>query len=348
MNFISFLFGSLLCFIPNLMKGVHTSFDTLDNVSIISTNVDSIIEEEAFIVNCLYERSIQVRTKLIDLVKNIQENKSEPIGASNLNYLKSNTNVFMGLRDSLFYFTYKHEKAIKISNHKLKNQGVTELQRTKAVMISTASALLLYDNYLIGVTLLEQDARLRRIANDPDIGFNVNENQLFEVSKSAKSLKNQKRILKGIDFIEANEHLFYDTKDEEYLFLKDIIFSSPSYDYLKKINNSKLIVKKIGLAQVFISDLVIDFSQNSFNTLSKFFGNLTGAVSVRKGKMYSNEVLKQEILKDLQPLDILLEKTPFRLTDKLIPGYFGHVSIWVGNGLELDSMGIWEHDVVIP
>ena len=28
--------------------------------------------------------------------------------------------------------------------------------------------------------------------------------------------------------------------------------------------------------------------------------------------------------------DILLEKTPFRLTDKLIPGYWGHAAVWIG------------------
>jgi len=44
----------------------------------------------------------------------------------------------------------------------------------------------------------------------------------------------------------------------------------------------------------------------------------------------------------LQPLDLLLEKTPFRLTDFFIPGHFGHVAIWMGTDRELESLGVWD------
>ena len=33
----------------------------------------------------------------------------------------------------------------------------------------------------------------------------------------------------------------------------------------------------------------------------------------------------------MQAGDILLEKTPFRLTDKMIPRYWGHATIWTGH-----------------
>jgi hypothetical protein len=35
----------------------------------------------------------------------------------------------------------------------------------------------------------------------------------------------------------------------------------------------------------------------------------------------------------LQPFDIILSKSPSHLTDKLIPGYFGHAAIWLGPGI---------------
>jgi len=44
--------------------------------------------------------------------------------------------------------------------------------------------------------------------------------------------------------------------------------------------------------------------------------------------------------------DILLEKTPFRLTDKFIPGHWGHAAIWIGTEAELRNLGIWEHELV--
>jgi len=46
--------------------------------------------------------------------------------------------------------------------------------------------------------------------------------------------------------------------------------------------------------------------------------------------------------------DILLEKTPFRLTDKLIPGHWGHAAIYIGTEEELVALGIWNDSVVVP
>ena len=45
-------------------------------------------------------------------------------------------------------------------------------------------------------------------------------------------------------------------------------------------------------------------------------------------------------------MDILLEKTPFRLTDKLIPGHFGHVAIWTGTKAELINLGVWNNEYI--
>ena len=44
-------------------------------------------------------------------------------------------------------------------------------------------------------------------------------------------------------------------------------------------------------------------------------------------------------------LDILFEKTPFRLTDRFIPGHWGHVALWVGSKddiPELKRLGVWQ------
>ena len=41
----------------------------------------------------------------------------------------------------------------------------------------------------------------------------------------------------------------------------------------------------------------------------------------------------EKLLPFLQPYDIILSKSPSHLTDKLIPGYFGHAAIWLGPGI---------------
>ncbi|MBE9610453.1 YiiX/YebB-like N1pC/P60 family cysteine hydrolase [Chitinilyticum piscinae] len=77
--------------------------------------------------------------------------------------------------------------------------------------------------------------------------------------------------------------------------------------------------------------------------LSMGFGNMVGVVQTRNGKLSRMSAAEQaNLAAELKPLDILLEKTPFRLTDKMIPGHYGHVAIWLGSEAELREMGVWE------
>jgi uncharacterized protein YycO len=82
--------------------------------------------------------------------------------------------------------------------------------------------------------------------------------------------------------------------------------------------------------------------------LSGGFGNTAGGVRWRKGHLLKKENIHQEILDQLKPLDIITEKTYFALTDKLIPGHFGHNAIWLGTKEELIKNGMWNHRAIIP
>lgn len=85
----------------------------------------------------------------------------------------------------------------------------------------------------------------------------------------------------------------------------------------------------------------------TINLVSLFFGNTVGIVSTRKGKLYNNrKILKSK--SNLEAGDILLEKTPFRLTDRFIPGHWGHAALWVGNEKELKALGIWDDTAIVP
>jgi uncharacterized protein YycO len=77
------------------------------------------------------------------------------------------------------------------------------------------------------------------------------------------------------------------------------------------------------------------------------FGNAIGLVETRKGKLYGRDNIGREVRETLRAGDILLEKTPFRLTDKLIPGYWGHAAIWIGTEQELKELGIWDNPLVV-
>jgi len=77
-------------------------------------------------------------------------------------------------------------------------------------------------------------------------------------------------------------------------------------------------------------------------------GNTAGSVKFRKGTMWEDSALQQDIESKLKPMDIITEKTPFILTDRLIPGHFGHNAIWLGTPAELLEMGLWDTDFIKP
>ena len=81
--------------------------------------------------------------------------------------------------------------------------------------------------------------------------------------------------------------------------------------------------------------------------LSKRFGNFMGMFEFRKGKLFNQPHWVEFVQKRLQPGDIVLEKTPFRLTDKFIPGHFGHVAVYVGTESQLRDLGLHTHPLII-
>lgn len=81
--------------------------------------------------------------------------------------------------------------------------------------------------------------------------------------------------------------------------------------------------------------------------VSKTFGNFVGQFETRRGKLADKPEWTDFVTARLQPGDLLLEKTPFRLTDKFIPGHFGHVAMYVGTEAELRALGLWDHPWVV-
>lgn len=77
-------------------------------------------------------------------------------------------------------------------------------------------------------------------------------------------------------------------------------------------------------------------------------GNSAGSIHLRKGHLYKKAAFLENLKKTMRPFDILLDKTPFILTDFLIPGHFGHAALYLGNEGELKELGLWEHPSLRP
>lgn len=66
--------------------------------------------------------------------------------------------------------------------------------------------------------------------------------------------------------------------------------------------------------------------------LSPLFGRLCGDLRLhrRRGRVADDREALVRIAQTLQPLDILLERSRFRLTDRVIPGFFNHAALYLG------------------
>ena len=135
-------------------------------------------------------------------------------------------------------------------------------------------------------------------------------------------------------------------RDKDNSYLNTLIEGSYAYQRIPELTAmNRDAFESADMREAFVED-VVSLTNRATYEVSELFGNAIGLYEERKGKLYQMSVSgKKKITDELQLLDILFEKTPFRLTDLFIPGHWGHVAIWVGDRddiPELKRLGVWE------
>jgi hypothetical protein len=272
----------------------------------------------------LVEQSLVARAEMLEISNRLRLNTDEPLSGRDLLTLKSGSEYYLGVREQLYGIANAYECAVDVSDATLVKYKISPELRLKGLMLSMSAALTLYDNYLLGIVLFEQDERLRNVLNDPDMGFGLVANKLAEATLAANSVEIRHRARRAIEFYEQQK----------------------SYNYTKKLRVGEIAANKFVAFERLTIDTIAETTKDGFDMVSGLFGNTVGMYESRKGKLYGDEAALRNIKSVLQPLDIILEKTPFRLTDKLIPGHFGHVAIWTGSKAELIDAGVWDELLV--
>jgi len=197
---------------------------------------------------------------------------------------------------------------------------------------------------------IQANSQLRRMVNREDRGFGIEEDSFLDVVDSYHSTSQRREMRQALNYIRENrkttDRLRQEDKQVDYLMT--LIDSSTSARSIAGGNILTDSGRKIGYYSSKSKDKVIELNHGTLHTVSKGFGNSIGLIETRRGLMADDSKLSSGISSELKPLDILLEKTPFRLTDKFIPGHFGHVAIWVGTEEELKAAGLWDHPVILP
>ncbi len=314
------------------------------------TSVERSLDREIFGFRNLAERALALRAETIKVGTRIKEkmDQGKPLSGDDLDTLNRGIVAHLALRKELLPVAEAHECWLDASEKDLKSLGITPESRFKGIALSLSSALVLYDNYLLAITLFEGDAKLRRLLNERDPGYAVNSAALSKVTLNYNSVTNRQRVRKAIKFFdkEAKKMQQVTAEGQDAAYVAALITQSPSYGMVKKWSPFYVVGRKLGFMGAVTTDTLTGFERDGVSLFSMVFGNAVGLVETRKGKLFGRADVMADVSEHLQAGDILLEKTPFRLTDKLIPGYWGHAAVWLGTETELKELGIWDNPLV--
>lgn len=297
----------------------------------------------------LSEYSLTYRQTAIDVAQrlNAQIDNGTPLSGADLELLHQGTHDYLAMRQQLWAIAAAHECWIDPPQDL--GARLDPQVRNDGILMSLSAALLLYDNYLLTAALFDQDSKLRRVLNQPDKGYALPAHRLTEVKHSFLSTENSERILQAVayykKFIQPGMN---STHAPERAYLLQLIVQSPSFVALNDNRMPADLKFSLRHMRMLTGDLLTGLSREGLNLFSMLFGNTVGLVETRHGKLYAKPELERQFAGQLRAGDVLLEKTPFRLTDLMIPGYWGHAAIWVGSETELRELGVWDHPAVRP
>ncbi|OUR99890.1 hypothetical protein A9Q84_02350 [Halobacteriovorax marinus] len=212
-----------------------------------------------------------------------------------------------------------------------------------------SSYLKLYSSFYQNYQTYYHDSKLRRLLkNIVKTKANVNgkEKELFIMMSHILENSHRKVIREYLRvFIQYKKDMNSRNKghelDQE---IKEMIASIPeSFAYDIVLSKNKFEIKN----HVFV-DTLVSFFGSITNAISGMFGNLVGKIRWRHGYLFNDEQIQISLEKSLKPLDIILEKTPFALTDAFIPGHFGHAAVYLGSKEQLIEAGLWNSEVIAP
>jgi hypothetical protein len=216
----------------------------------------------------------------------------------------------------------------------------------KVIKLGLAATLTLYDNFIIAIMPYQENGHFRRKINYDNID---NEKIIEKISGNFRRLDHYKDTLRVVDFVDAARTWEQQNPQQAILLGKDndyfnvLISGSYTNQRIKEITMMDRLAFRTVRFRRILRDILFDVGNESMNLVSKVFGNTMGLVSSREGYLKNIPLShKQRLEAEMKPGDILLEKTPFRLTDRFIPGHWGHVAIWVGSEQQLKELGVWE------
>ncbi len=297
----------------------------------------------------IYEEFKIVSLKVGEVIKNKIKN-GQVLTGDDLYFIKRTISIYYLISNKILTYSKIYNNTSRFFRKKERQGTHNNSNLNKNQLLFVSANILVLDHFLELYDTYFGSGRFRRIIKDSfkdkesDITYNRNFEDLsdllknvIEITKSAQ-FKKKLVLFKEIEF-ELKEEFADEAR------ILELIDSISGNKYINPIINGEIIIPNNRYNFI---DGVIDFIDGTFELLSKAFGNLSGSVRFREGYLYKHEEAHAKVTSTLRPMDILLEKTPFALTDKFIPGHFGHVALYLGTKEQLMAIGMWDHPSLRP
>ena len=341
------LSNSSLSFIETISQPLDGIEIEIDNIK--SPKKLSLMEIDANLDQYLELTKIYLRVKAYNvtlseaLLTKFQNHNT--FSGDDLFLIKKSFDLFFKLNNKMIEFG-KHYKVKSGKLLKSLKDNENRNSNLKSRLIWVSSHLLMIEQIQnIHHFLYEEQSNLRRIVkniiSDKDVDIE-GEKKLrlltMQMNKVVGEVENKKfirqillihKIYPELEAIFKNDFLG--------LFLLEI---TKNNDVFKQIVSGK---RTFPINAHIIEDATVRYANKLTNFLSGFFGNIAGSIKWRNGFLYNNNAALKLAQTKLRPMDIILEKSPFVITDKFIPGYFGHVALYLGTKEQLLQYGLWQH-----
>ncbi len=293
----------------------------------------------------LSEEALSLRAEAVTYLAHLKEKRSsnQPLLGSEISVISAGASGLVEKREKLWQVATAHECWLEAPIPEDPQQA-----RVQAVGItmSLAAALTMYDNYLAAVALYREDPFLRQHINRGDPGYQVPEGEFRRIAASFTSARNRARVRQGLIWYEKHGSALIQSENDEERYLAELVEQSPSYAMVRKIRPLDYAGNVVDLVGTVSIDTLHELQSDGVSFTSMLFGNMVGLVESRRGKLDHQPQVLSQVRGALQAGDVLLEKTPFRLTDSFIPGHWGHAALWIGREDELRDLGLWDHPLV--
>jgi uncharacterized protein YycO len=294
----------------------------------------------------LSEEALTLRAEAVTYLAHLKEKRAsdQPLLGSEISVLSAGAADLVNKRERLWQVATAHECWLEAPIPKDPQQARIQ---ALGITMSLSAALTLYDNYLAAVSLYREDPFLRQHINQGDPGYRVPEGELRRIAASFASARNRARVRQGLVWYEKHGRQLAQSESDSERYLAELVEQSPSYAMVREMRPLDYAGNVVDLVETVSIDTLQQLQNERVSFSSMLFGNMVGLVESRRGKLDRQPQVLDRVRRELQAGDVLLEKTPFRLTDSFIPGHWGHAALWIGSEAELRALDLWEHPLVV-